>query len=69
MGIEKFDELSRLVSEARAQYEEFTRGKKVAATRARKALQAVKALAQEARIEIQQVRNVPPPGETKPPDA
>ena len=53
MGIEKYDELARLVGEARAQYEEFKGGKKVAATRARKALQAIKQAAQAARVEIQ----------------
>ncbi len=53
MGIEKYDELARLVGEARSFYEEFSNGKKVAATRARKALQEIKRAAQEARIEIQ----------------
>ena len=53
MGIEKYDELAKLVGEARAFYEEFANGKKVAATRARKALQEIKRAAQEARIEIQ----------------
>lgn len=62
MGIELYDELARLVGEARAQYQEFINGKKVAATRARKALQDIKAKAQEARIEIQAVKKgVPPP--------
>ena len=53
MGLEKYDELARLVAEARAHFEEFQGGKKVAAMRARKALQQVKSVAQEARIEIQ----------------
>ncbi|HXG62195.1 MAG TPA: histone H1 [Planctomycetota bacterium] len=60
MGTEKFDALARLVGEARAQFEEFLRGKKVAATRARKALQEIKRLAQEARVEIQTLKKGPP---------
>ena len=68
MGIEKYDELARKVGEARAHYEEFTNGKKVAATRARKALQDIKRLAQEARIEIQGIKKGPEAGggEAKP---
>ncbi len=61
MGIEKYDELARLVGEARAQYEEFANGKKIAATRCRKALQDVKRVAQEARIEIQSIKKGPAP--------
>ena len=56
MSVEKYDELVRKVQEARAQFEEFVGGKKIAAMRARKALQQVKRLAQECRIEIQEVR-------------
>ena len=64
MGVEKYDELGRMVQEARRQFEEFNAGKKVAAMRARKALQQVKRLAQECRIEIQQVKKSgdPKPG-------
>lgn len=70
MGIEIYDELARLVGEARAQYQEFINGKKVAATRARKALQDIKSRAQEARIEIQAVKKgVPAPAEGAPPAA
>lgn len=70
MGIEIYDDLARLVGEARAQYQEFINGKKVAATRARKALQDIKSRAQEARIEIQAVKKgVPPPAEGAPPAA
>jgi hypothetical protein len=61
MGAEKYDELARLVGEARTHYEEFAAGKKVAATRARKALQEIKRAAQEARVEIQNLKRVPPP--------
>lgn len=56
MGIEKYDEMARLVQEARTHYEEFVSGKKVAAMRARKALQSIKRVAQECRIEIQEVK-------------
>jgi len=59
VGIEKYDELARLVGEARTQYEEFVNGKKIAATRARKALQQIKSLSQAARIEIQAVKKGP----------
>jgi len=59
MGIERYDELARKVGEARAEYEEFINGKKIAGTRARKALQDIKRLAQEARIEIQGIKKGP----------
>ena len=66
MGIEKYDELARLVNEARVQFEEFKNGKKVAAARARKLLQQIKKSAQECRVEIQgekkaQAGGTPPP--------
>jgi len=61
MGIERYDELARKVGEARVHYEEFANGKKVAATRARQALQEIKKLAQDARIEIQNLRKGAPP--------
>jgi hypothetical protein len=69
MGIEKYDELARLVGEARTQYEEFVNGKKIAATRCRKALQSIKRVAQEARVEIQGIKKTPgdePPAPPKP---
>ena len=56
MGIEKYDELARLVNEARIQFEEFQKGKKIAATRARKLLQQIKKSAQDCRIDIQEVK-------------
>ncbi|HZN62274.1 MAG TPA: histone H1 [Planctomycetota bacterium] len=65
MGVEKYDELSRLVAEARTQFEEFKGGKKVAAMRARKLLQQIKKLAQECRIEVQELKK--PKGEVPPP--
>jgi hypothetical protein len=64
MGVEKYDELTRLVGEARAQCAEFQGGKKIAAMRARKLLQQIKKLAQECRIEIQEIKKPkdgPPP--------
>ena len=67
MGIEKYDELTRLVGEARGQFLEFQGGKKVAAMRARKLLQQIKKLAQECRIEIQEIKK--PKGEPTPPAA
>lgn len=56
MGIEKYDELARLVNEARIQFEEFQGGKKIAATRARKLLQQIKKVAQDCRIDIQSIK-------------
>jgi len=65
MGVEKYDELVRLVGEARTQFSEFQGGKKVAAMRARKLLQQIKKLAQECRIEIQEIKK--PKDEAPPP--
>ena len=62
MGIERYDELARLVGEARQLFEEFANGKKVAATRARQRLQDIKRLSQEARVEIQSMRKGPGEG-------
>ncbi len=59
MGLEKYDELARLVQDARVQYQEFTGGKKVAAIRARQALQQLKRVAQECLIEIQGIKKGP----------
>jgi hypothetical protein len=67
MGVEKYDELNKMVTEARAQFEEFQGGKKVAAMRARKLLQQIKKLAQECRIEIQEIKK--PKGDPTPPSA
>lgn len=63
MGIEKYDQLISLVNEARAHFEEFQTGKKVAAMRARKSLQAIKRLAQECRIEVQTLKKDSKPGD------
>jgi rhamnose utilization protein RhaD (predicted bifunctional aldolase and dehydrogenase) len=56
MAIENYDELADAVQEARSYFEEFAGGKKVAAMRARKALQKVRRLAQECRVEIQEIK-------------
>lgn len=68
MGIEKYDQLARLVGDARTQYEEFVNGKKIAATRCRQRLQEIKKLAQDARIEVQNMKKTPEtPGGAPPP--
>lgn len=59
MGVEKYDELAKLVAEAKTQFKEFANGKKVSAIRARKTLQAIRKLAQECRIEIQNMKKGP----------
>lgn len=56
MGLEKFDEMARLVDEARDHYQQLVGGKQIAGTRARKALQAIKRIAQECRTAIQEIR-------------
>jgi hypothetical protein len=53
MSLEKFDQLTAAVTEARKEYEAFKGGKKIAATRARKHLQDIKRLAQDIRNDIQ----------------
>ncbi len=63
MGIEKYDELARLVNEARIEYEQFKGGKKIAASRARKKLQEIKKVAQDCRIEIQEIKHGPETGD------
>jgi hypothetical protein len=69
MGAEKYDELTRLVAEARTQFTEFQGGKKVAAMRARKLLQQIKKLAQECRIEIQEIKKPKDDSAAPPPTA
>lgn len=56
MDMNNYDELARLVTEARGQYVDFCNGKKVAATRARKALQEIRNIAQEARKQILELK-------------
>ena len=69
MGAEKFDEMVRLVEEARLNFNEFKGGKKVASTRARKSLQELKKLCQDLRVEIQDMKNGPAAGGAAPPPA
>jgi hypothetical protein len=67
MGLERYDELIRLVQEAREQHEQVLKGRKVAAIRARKALQQIKRAAQACRVEIQETKKVQEgPNEEKP---
>jgi hypothetical protein len=69
MGVEKYDDLTRLVAEAKTQFAEFQGGKKVAAMRARKLLQQIKKLAQECRIEIQEIKKPKGDAPSPPPPA
>lgn len=64
MGTERYDELARLVAEARAHFEEFLSGKKIAATRARKTLQSIRRAAGDARKDILTIKKGAAPGET-----
>jgi predicted lactoylglutathione lyase len=54
--MEKFDQMDRLLMEARDHFQQFLNGKDIAGTRARKALISLRNLAQEVRQEIQHVR-------------
>ena len=54
----RLDELIDLLENARADHEKFfERGNNAAGTRVRKALQEVKNLAQELRVEVQEAKN------------
>ena len=54
----KFDELAQVIDDARGDVEKFeSKGNKAAGTRVRKAMQSVKQLAQEIRIEVQSAKN------------
>ena len=52
-----FDELQDSVNECQTDVTKFVEGNNSAGTRVRKAMQAVKALAQEVRIEVQDQKN------------
>ena len=52
-----FDELQDSVNDCQADVNKFVEGNNSAGTRVRKAMQAVKALAQEVRIEVQDQKN------------
>ena len=61
MGFNKlnslFDELQDSVNDCQTDVTKFVEGNNSAGTRVRKAMQAVKALAQEVRIEVQDQKN------------
>ena len=52
-----FDELQDTVNDCRTDVTKFIDGNNSAGTRVRKAMQAIKALAQEVRIEVQDQKN------------
>ena len=52
-----FDELQDSVNDCQADVNKFVEGNNSAGTRVRKAMQAVKALAQEVRVEVQDQKN------------
>jgi len=52
-----FDDLQDAVNECQADVTKFVEGNNSAGTRVRKAMQAVKALAQEVRVEVQDQKN------------
>ena len=52
-----FDELQDSVNDCQTDVTKFVEGNNSAGTRVRKAMQAVKALAQEVRVEVQEQKN------------
>ena len=52
-----FDSLQNCVNDCQADITKFVEGNNSAGTRVRKAMQAVKALAQEVRVEVQDQKN------------
>ena len=52
-----FDELQNAINDCQADVSKFVEGNNSAGTRVRKAMQAVKSLAQEIRIEVQDQKN------------
>ena len=52
-----FDSLQNCVNDCQADVNKFVEGNNSAGTRVRKAMQAVKALAQEVRLEVQHQKN------------
>ena len=52
-----FDELQNAINDCQADVSKFVEGNNSAGTRVRKAMQAVKSLAQEVRIEVQDQKN------------
>ena len=52
-----FDELQNVINDCQADVTKFVEGNNSAGTRVRKAMQAVKSLAQNVRIEVQEQKN------------
>ena len=52
-----FDELQNTVNDCQTDVTKFVEGNNSAGTRVRKAMQAIKSLAQEVRIEVQEQKN------------
>ena len=52
-----FDELQNTVNDCQADVTKFVEGNNSAGTRVRKAMQAIKSLAQEIRVEVQSQKN------------
>ena len=52
-----FDELQNAINDCQADVSKFVEGNNSAGTRVRKAMQAVKSLAQEIRVEVQDQKN------------
>ena len=52
-----FDELQNAVNDCQTDVTKFVEGNNTAGTRVRKAMQAVKSLAQEVRVEVQDQKN------------
>ena len=52
-----FDELQDVINDCQTDVTKFVEGNNSAGTRVRKAMQAVKALAQEVRVEVQDQKN------------
>ena len=52
-----FDELQNTVNDCQADVTKFVEGNNSAGTRVRKAMQTIKSLAQEVRIEVQEQKN------------
>ena len=52
-----FDELQNAINDCQADISKFVEGNNSAGTRIRKAMQAVKSLAQDVRIEVQEQKN------------
>tara|TARA_R110000765_G_scaffold7176_1_gene23433 strand:+ start:63 stop:257 length:195 start_codon:yes stop_codon:yes gene_type:complete len=52
-----YDDLQNIVNDTQTDMTKFTEGNSSAGTRVRKAMQAIKGLAQELRVEIQEQKN------------